>query len=138
MPQFDTAFWLSQIFWLLISFGGLYLGVRFIIFPMFDKIFAARAQRIDIPVEKSEKLLQEVQALQQKLEQKKESFAARQNQRLADAQLQERNRLEQAVAKTEKELSHHLKHHIQKLEREEKQVLADASAFVKQTLKGIE
>ena len=136
MPQFDTAFWVSQIFWLVISFGGLYLGVSLIVFPMFNKIFSERAKKIDVPLEKAEKILQEVQELQQQLEQKKKVFSDRQNQRLEIIHSQELNHLQQTLNKEEKRFSDHLKHHIQKLEQEEKQVMINASDFIKRVAKG--
>jgi len=136
MPQFNTVFWVSQIFWLLVSFGGLYLGVSVIVFPLFNKIFTKRAQQIDVPLEKAEKILQEVQELQQQATHKKQLFSDRQNQRLMKAHTQELNRLQKTLAQEEENFSHCLKYQIQKLEREEKQVMAKASDFVKQALKG--
>ena len=136
MPQFNTAFWVSQIFWLLVSFGGLYLGVSLIVFPLFKKIFTKRAQQIDVPLEKAEEILQEVQKLQQQAAQKKQLFSERQNQRLMRVHTQEVNRLQKTLAQEEESFSHHLKRQIQKLEREEKQVMANTSDFVKQALKG--
>lgn len=136
MPQFDTAFWFSQIFWLLISFGGLYLGVTFIVFPLFDKIFSKRAEQIDKPLEKAEQLTQEVQCLQQQLDQKKEAFLKQHQHLLASAHKEELVRFQSALEKKEKDLIRQLQHQVQTLEQNEKKVKEGLSDFVSKAVKG--
>lgn len=46
MPQFDLAFYLSQAFWMLVSFGFLYLLVDYILFPLLDDALSARKRII--------------------------------------------------------------------------------------------
>ena len=136
MPQFNTTFWLSQVFWLLISFGSLYLGVRFIIFPMFDTIFKKRAEKIERPLEQAEELVSKTQKMQYQAEQRKQDLARRQADQLETAQQQAAEQMRSVSEKQEKELSNRLNRHIQKIEKIEQQLLSD-SDFVNGVLKGV-
>ena len=71
MPQFDLSVFVGQIFWLLVSFGTLYLGVYFIVFPLFNSIFNARKKLIDTPLEKADKIAMDTQRLELEIEKKK-------------------------------------------------------------------
>lgn len=42
MPQFELTPFLSQAFWMLISFGFMYLIISYLIFPMLEDVFAER------------------------------------------------------------------------------------------------
>ena len=66
MPQFDSAFYVGQIFWMLISFGLLFLWINFIIFPMFQDIFDARKLVIDKHLRQAEKINKQAESLIQK------------------------------------------------------------------------
>ena len=136
MPQFNTTFWLSQVFWLLISFGSLYLGVRFIIFPMFDTIFKKRAEKIERPLEQAEELVSKTQKMQYQAEQRKQDLSRRQADQLEKAQQQAAEQMRSVSEKQEKELSNRLNRHIQKIEKIEQQLLSD-SDFVNGVLKGV-
>ena len=46
MPQFDVAFFPSQIFWLIVSFIFLYLMTSHLILPMLHDIFQERDDAI--------------------------------------------------------------------------------------------
>lgn len=46
MPQFEMAFYFSQTFWMIISFGFMYLMVAYFIMPMFEDIFSERENLI--------------------------------------------------------------------------------------------
>ena len=136
MPQFDTVFFISQIFWLLVSFCGLYLGVRFIIFPMFDSIFSERKKQMDIPLDQAEKLTQKTQFLQEELERKKESFKRRCEEKLNRVYQSEVDRLQLALQQEEQNLSNRLKKNSQKAECDESLVLKNKSDFALKALKG--
>lgn len=42
MPQFELTPFLSQAFWMLISFGFMYLIISYLIFPMLEDVFQER------------------------------------------------------------------------------------------------
>ena len=136
MPQFDTLFFLSQIFWLLVSFGGLYLGVYFIIFPMFQSIFSKRAALIELPLERAENLAKETQLIEQKLAEKKLAYDKRCNEHLNSVYQKNASLLKEALKKTDDSLNAALKKTIQKITTDETAVLKNANAFVKEALKG--
>ena len=136
MPQFNTLFWLSQIFWLLVSFSGLYLGIRFIVFPLFDSIFAKRKKLIDTPLDQAEKLTKKIQALQEELEQKKENLRKCHEEKLNKAYQSGFDQLQLTLQKKEKDVSNHLKKITQKAEHDETVVLKSRSDFLTKALKG--
>ena len=47
MPQLDTVTYLSQLFWVLILFGGFYIIVLSDILPSLSTILKARKKKLD-------------------------------------------------------------------------------------------
>lgn len=47
LPQFDTSWYVGEIFWLLLTFGLLFLGIKYFIFPMIQDVLVERKQVID-------------------------------------------------------------------------------------------
>ncbi|MBR6411694.1 MAG: hypothetical protein IKS41_00850 [Alphaproteobacteria bacterium] len=56
MPQFETAFYGAQIFWLLISFGFLYLMMSQLICPMIEEVIKERDKKIQTLLNTAEEL----------------------------------------------------------------------------------
>ncbi|MGN1063025.1 MAG: hypothetical protein ACI4QM_01725 [Alphaproteobacteria bacterium] len=56
MPQFDLTPYLSQAFWMLISFGFMYLLVSFLIFPMIEDVLSERDSLIKTNLEAAERI----------------------------------------------------------------------------------
>lgn len=46
MPQFELVSYLSQAFWMLVSFGFLYLLVDYVLFPMIEDVMDERKRVI--------------------------------------------------------------------------------------------
>lgn len=63
MPQFELTFYLSQAFWMLISFGGLFFVVSAVIFPALNEAFSKRRMRIDGTLEKAARLNERAEKL---------------------------------------------------------------------------
>lgn len=47
LPQFDTSWYVGEVFWLLLTFGLLFLGVKYFIFPMIQDVFVERKQLVE-------------------------------------------------------------------------------------------
>ena len=137
MPQFDFSVFMGQIFWLLISFGMLYMGIYFIIFPMFNTIFDTRKKLIEIPLEKAEKITQDTQRLELEIEKKKLSKQKRDEEKLNAVYQEETLHLQEMMDKTDKSFSMALGKTVQKMNKDEMLVLKNANTFVQKTLKGI-
>ena len=56
MPQFDLSYYPAQIFWLFISFGFLYLMMRYLICPKIEKVLSARENGLQRVLDQAEKL----------------------------------------------------------------------------------
>ncbi len=63
MPQFDVAPYLSQAFWMLISFGFMYLLVSYLILPMLDDVFERRDTLIKNDLEAAERINKQAELL---------------------------------------------------------------------------
>lgn len=63
MPQFDITPYLSQAFWMLISFGFMYLLVSYLIMPMLDDVFEKRDALIKNDLEVAERLNKQAETL---------------------------------------------------------------------------
>lgn len=63
MPQFDLAPYLSQAFWMLISFGFMYLLVSYLIMPMLEDVFAQRDVLIRDNLEAAERINKQAELL---------------------------------------------------------------------------
>lgn len=53
MPQFDASTFLSQIFWLMISFGALYALVSYVFLPRISTVLKNRVDVIDDEIQKA-------------------------------------------------------------------------------------
>lgn len=56
MPQLETSTFLSQIFWLLITFFSLWFMMSWFIIPRIEEIIEQRRQKIDGYIQKAEKI----------------------------------------------------------------------------------
>ena len=88
MPQFDTSTYLSQIFWLLLTFCSLWFVMSWFIIPRIEDILEQRRRKIDGYIQKAEKINK--QALQS-LDKYEKALQKAKND--ADAHI-EQNRLE--------------------------------------------
>ena len=63
MPQFDLAPYLSQAFWMLISFGFMYLLMSYLIMPMLEDVFDKRDELIKSDLDAAERFNEQAGAL---------------------------------------------------------------------------
>ncbi len=47
VPQFDTSWYVGEVFWLLLTFGLLFMGIKYFIFPMIQDVFVERKQLVE-------------------------------------------------------------------------------------------
>lgn len=66
MPQFDTAWFTGEIFWILLCFSFMYLGINYFIFPLIQDVFFEREHLVkndlaiaEIVNKQAEKLIQD-------------------------------------------------------------------------------
>jgi F-type H+-transporting ATPase subunit b len=68
MPQLDPAVFLPQLFWLLVTFVGLYLVMSKVALPRVNEVFDARATRIASDLDRAAALKAEAEAAMQAYE----------------------------------------------------------------------
>ena len=100
MPQFDPASFASQIFWLVLLFGLLWLILARAGLPRVERIFEDRAQRISNDLEMAEKYSADAEQVQQRYEHSLDQARAAAQSVLADAH----DNLAAKLAATEQEL----------------------------------
>ena len=66
MPQFDTSVFAGQIFWMLFSFGFLYLMMSQLICPLIEEVLTARADQVQADITEAERLNREAESLHQR------------------------------------------------------------------------
>ncbi|MBP5343855.1 MAG: hypothetical protein J6Y85_02115 [Alphaproteobacteria bacterium] len=69
MPQFNLSNYTGQIFWMLISFGILFMWIRYFIFPLYYTIFKARELIIQKHLSQAEKINKKAEKVAQNLQQ---------------------------------------------------------------------
>ncbi len=81
IPQFDTSWYIGEIFWIFLSFGFMFLGIRYFIFPMLLDVFSERKQIIDenlhiaeVVNKKAEKLMHDYKACLSAAQEEKEEI----------------------------------------------------------------
>jgi F-type H+-transporting ATPase subunit b len=68
LPQFDLAFFPSQIFWTVISFGLLYLVVRYLLAPRMNLVLDGRMNRIQQDLELAKEMRQQADVLRREMQ----------------------------------------------------------------------
>ena len=136
MPQFDTTFWMGQIFWLMISFWGLYLGVQFVIFPMYQRIFFKRDKQIQGLLTQAERLTKETEKLEKQLERNNIIQEQRRKEHFNQAHQNAFLQMQTILKQTEERLLKSFKRTAHKIEVEERDILQKAPDFVTQVIKG--
>ena len=88
MPQLDTSTYLSQIFWLLLTFLSLWFVMSWFIIPRIEDIMEQRRQKIDGFIQKAEKInkqaLQSLEKYEKALKKAKEKANLRIEQNKTD------------------------------------------------------
>jgi F-type H+-transporting ATPase subunit b len=104
MPQFDTTTFAGQIFWLVLSFGLLYVLVSRVILPKFISIVDQREDHISQDIRAAKDLQKEIDYLQAKVAETKRQ-AIREVTELYD---KEKRSLEDSFKKEFLEMKQHL------------------------------
>ena len=119
MPQFDAAFYTSQIFWMLISFGLLFLWITFIIFTMFQDIFDARQLVIQKHLKQAETINQQAEALIQKTQEQHMMAEQKRSRTLSHARTVAQEDMQAALDKNQRVCNKKFKQAIAKLQTAE-------------------
>lgn len=91
MPQFETGFFIGEIFWLFVSFGFLYVMMAGIICPMIEDVLSEREQFIKDKLQKADHLNRQADIIHQRhqvflstLEQEKTDFIQQELKKMKD------------------------------------------------------
>ena len=133
MPQLDPSTYLSQIFWLLVSFFSLWLVMSWFIVPKIEDVLKQRRQKIDDFVKKAEKInkqalssLDKYHKALDKAKNSAEAAIAKNRQELDDTIAEKKAEIEEALAKKIADSEHML--------AKQKQETLEAIEHISQTL----
>lgn len=97
MPQFDTTFFGSQVFWLMLCFGALWGGMHALIVPAFRKIIKQRQDRLQVLTDQTRQAQDEL-----------ETVLARTEDELQQAQTAAKALVAEAIAATQAYVQHYM------------------------------
>lgn len=101
MPQLDPTWYVSQIFWLLISFGFLYLVIARVVLPPLMGVMATRSQKIHTDLQQAQELKAQAEDARLAYERTLAEARARSQQLIDDAMANHKQRTEQAMRQLE-------------------------------------
>lgn len=84
MPQFETASFISQIFWLFLTFGLLYLGIRNFFVPKMSSILESRDFQITSMFSKAELAKNEAEDIDKKIKERLEQARIKSKNMISD------------------------------------------------------
>lgn len=108
MPQFDAASFASQIFWLGLLFGLLWLILARTGLPRVERIFEDREQRIDNDLQMAEKFSADADKVQETYEQALAQARAHSQSAMAEAHAKMTQKLADADARLDEALAKRL------------------------------
>lgn len=126
MPQLDFTWYASQIFWLFVTFGLLYIGMSKKALPRLSEILQGRRERIADDLEAAEGSRQRAEALEAELVQQRKQAAARAQELIAQTQ----GEADQVAAERHAELDKTLARKLKEADAAISQARADASARI--------
>ncbi|MDR2902732.1 MAG: hypothetical protein LBU87_06495 [Lactobacillales bacterium] len=118
MPQFEITPYLSQAFWMLVSFGWLYFFMAGVVFPALGSVFARRRELIDGALEKAAATNSKAEELMASYE----DFIATAEREKADIVQKAYDEIQRAAEETEAQNDQNLHLKIQKSEGKIKKI----------------
>ena len=125
MPQLDSTWFASQLFWLLISFVALYAVLSRLVLPPLMEILARRLQTVDGDIERAQRCKSEAEQARQNYERTLAEARARAQQLVSDAVLAQKTAMEEATKELDADIAVKLASAERKI-AEAKQKLTDA------------
>ena len=112
MPQLDPTWFVSQIFWLIVMFGILYILMSKVALPPVDKVLEDRQKRIEDDIRRATELKEEAEAALKNYEDALKGANAEARKIIADA----KDEMAALSAKKDKELTEKLAHQVKQSE----------------------
>ena len=104
MPQFDVAYFSSQIFWLLICFSVIYLLVKKIFMPRMSQIIDDRTDKIEQLRLDTEKLSQKIADINANIESVRKDSILKYSKIIADAKLKSNKKRSDFIKKNQNQI----------------------------------
>jgi len=131
MPQLDFSYYISQIVWLLISFGLFFFVSKFLILKQLDGIFSRRSNKIETNTSFAENIIKKAKILNEKCDTDIKKHNDLMNEKISFLLKSERENNEKKIDNLRKQLNEQenknilqIKQEIYKIEQEVKEQVA--------------
>lgn len=133
LPQFDYTTFVSQLFWLVLTFGVFFWLVRTFFAPKIDKTISHRQKTLNDNIKEAEKLLANSKKMEEQVEEKLQAARARARQDLSDVNNKITERQEKAMKEFQHSADKVLQDNEKKLQTMRANILANKDAVVRET-----
>jgi len=141
MPQLDSTWFASQLFWLVIAFGTLYLILSRLVLPPLQEVFARRKQAIEGDIEQAQRLKSQAEKARQDYERMLAEARLAAQKLIDDAMLEHKAGAEQQNKVLDKQLEQQLADAMRKIATRKKELIvaltpttADLTALIVEKL----
>jgi len=132
MPQLDIGTYPSQIFWLLLSFGALYLFVQRVLVPQFSRLAQQREQQVESNRRTSEQILGEIDQLQRQMDASLQDARREAKEAFDRASLQIKDDRQKQLASVDRMIQKNLKEAQTRIHEQKAEILADMNLVIEQ------
>lgn len=132
MPQFETSFYLSQIIWMLGSFGFLYVMVASLICPMIEEVLEDRRQKIQRDLDLAESLNKQAEILHQRYQAFMLASEKEKDMRIRDAYAQIQKDAATMEKKNEKQLRQKVRQAEKKIDKARMEIQRESKRLSEQ------
>ena len=126
MPQLDFSYYISQITWLLISFGGFFCISKFLILKQLERILFARSNLIEANKNFTQETIDKTTKINQKCEDCLNNNRQEIDKKIADYIKNLNNNTDKKIEALKKQLSINENNEILKIKKEIEQLKKDA------------
>jgi F-type H+-transporting ATPase subunit b len=124
MPQLDSTWFVSQLFWLIITFATLYMLLSRLVLPPLVEVIARRKQAIEGDIERAQRLKSQAEQARQDYERTLAEARAAAQKLIDDAMLEHKNAAEQQTKTMDKQLEQQLAEAARKIAARKKELIA--------------
>jgi len=132
MPQLDIGTYPSQVFWLLLSFGALYLFVQRVLVPQFSRLAQQRDQQVEGNRRTADQILGEIDQLQRQMDAALQDARREAKEAFEQASLQIKDDRQKQLASVDRMIQKNLKEAQARIHEHKTEILAEMNLMIEQ------
>jgi F-type H+-transporting ATPase subunit b len=123
MPQLDSTWFASQLFWLVIAFVTLYVILSQLVLPPLQQIIDHRKRTIESDIEQAQRLKSQADQARQEYERTLAEARISAQKLIDDAMLEHKANAEQQIKNTDRQLEQQLAESVRKIAARKKELI---------------